>query len=142
MPETTKAYVTARFERREEMQDYIPILLAHGIEVTARWITEPHDMMAPENRGDEARQRLALENVADCLRAHIHLCFTDGIKYDEMVPGMYARGGRHAEFGIAYSDRQPIYLVGPREMVFHWLPNVVQFDSFVDFISYWDGEHS
>ena len=46
------------------------------------------------------------------------------------------RGGRHVEFGLAIAWGKPVYLVGERENVFHWLPQVRVFPALDEVVNY------
>jgi len=43
------------------------------------------------------------------------------IAFTEAPRSVRSRGGRHVEYGIALALRKPVWLVGPRENVFHAL---------------------
>jgi hypothetical protein len=44
------------------------------------------------------------------------------------------RGGRHVEFGIAWTLGKPIYVINFKENVFHYLKGVEHFESVDDLI--------
>ena len=67
-------------------------------------------------------QKAALTDSIDLVEAEVLLLFTGD---DESVPRAAAvRGGRHVEFGMAVGWGLKVVLVGPRENVFHWMPEV------------------
>ena len=113
-----KIYLAASYSRRQELQSYAAQLRADGHTVTARWITGVHD----DPHTNEAT--CAQDDVADIYAADCTLSFTDSPTSGRK------RGGRHVEFGIALARDQLLVLVGPRENVFHHLPNVKQYDTF------------
>lgn len=127
-------YLAARFPRREELRQHRDDLLAHGIKVASHWIDLPHDGGV---QADAARV-----DVGDLLSADVLISFTES---DPAAPGA-GRGGRHAEFGIAagvglmardyrtnYRRRRfRLFVVGPREHVFHHLETVEQFDTWAE----------
>jgi hypothetical protein len=65
------------------------------------------------------RTRFAQEDWADLLAADIVVSFT------ETPRSSNSRGGRHVEFGAGLALGKPCLVVGPRENVFHCLPDVV-----------------
>lgn len=124
-------YLAARFGRREEMRRYRDELVALGIHVTSRWI----DL---EGEDAAAFERAAGECVLDLVTADVLVSFTEA---DQAAPGA-ARGGRHVELGIAVGinaireyfrwnsmRRMRVFIVGPREHLFHFLPFVRQFET-------------
>jgi hypothetical protein len=48
--------------------------------------------------------------------------------------GISHRGGRHVEFGLAIGLKKRLIVIGPRENIFHCLPQVELFDSWEDFV--------
>jgi hypothetical protein len=53
----------------------------------------------------------------------------DVIMSDEVVclsGDAYSKGGRHSEVGAAIALGKRVWLIGPREQVFHYHPLVVQ----------------
>lgn len=100
-------YLSARFERRDELNGYRSELEAAGVEVTSRWLTDP----TPELT-DEAWRLLATKDVEDIHRASGLILFADG------RPG---GGGRHVEFGIALGLEKQMIVIGEPENLFHSL---------------------
>ena len=124
-----KVYLASRYSRFPEMQHYAAQLAALGHTVTSRWILGDHDIRA--HGQSEAPHYLPLwakEDWEDLLAAETVVSFTET---PEQSPGRN-RGGRHAEFGIALALGKRCCVVGPREHVFHWMPQVEQYDT-------WDG---
>lgn len=118
-----KIYLAARFSRQAEMRGYAEQLERAGHEVTSRWI-DPQDEQAYEELTPAGCKKCAEHDVADVLRADAIIAFTEPPEPNT------SRGGRHVEFGIAIAAGNVLMIVGPRENVFHWLPEVNQFDSF------------
>jgi hypothetical protein len=50
------------------------------------------------------------------------------IAFTEPADGPQGRGGRHTELGIALALGQRVIIVGPREHVFHCLPDVERYE--------------
>lgn len=92
----------------------------------------------PSERAAALRQHFAQEDVADVLAAHVLVAFT------ETPRSSASRGGRHVEFGLALGLMEArrnsdalhyfgppmnrVIVVGPRENVFCWLPEVEHYD--------------
>ena len=55
-------------------------------------------------------------------------------KFTEPPQSVYARGGRHVEFGVAVSSGKRLIVIGYRENVFHWLPQIEFYERWEDFI--------
>lgn len=133
-PETAKKiYLAARYSRRVELCGYRADLEALGIEVTSRWLNGSHQL---DNQGipitddgerrfeagdpsvDHLRAHFATEDVADVLAAEVLVAFTEEPRVAN------SRGGRHVELGIALASGKHVVVIGPRENVFCWLPQV------------------
>lgn len=97
-------------------------LARHGYEVTSRWLTSEDALAPAELDGSGRAADLALMDLEDVRRAGICIAFTE--PPHETKPG---RGGRHTELGIALALGLRVVLVGPREHVFHCLPEIEQF---------------
>ena len=93
-----------------------------GHECTARWITSDHKFGTSDYSDDE-RRRLALMDEEDVRRG------TDGLILLAEMPGHFVPGGKHVETGIALALGYQVYVVGRRENVFHWHPQVNLFES-------------
>ena len=120
---TRTVYLAGRFSHRAWLQQRADELAALGyIDVTSTWLsggTTVHDFVNLEAHWDDAR-RVAAEDFLDVMSADLVILFTD----DSEVP---SRGGRMVEFGIALALRKDVWIVGPRENVFCFLPRVRQF---------------
>lgn len=106
-----KFYLAARYSRHPEMRDHRTMLELYKHTVTSRWINGKHVSEDPDTAA-----AFAAEDLADIVLADAVVCFNE----EPRVPNT-SRGGRHVEFGFAYALHKPIYLVGPKENVFHWL---------------------
>lgn len=114
-------YLAAWYERNAEMRDYRDRLKVMGHHVTSGWIDQ-HKWKLPQSMGEdevlahpEIAARYALKDLQDIVACDLLVHFTS--------PG-FGKGGRHIEFGYALALRLPIAIVGPRENVFHALPEV------------------
>jgi hypothetical protein len=126
-------YLAGRYSRREELCQYREALLALGFHVVARWLDGAHqisDSGEPLSEagvqlieGDSAggrrlREEMLFHDVSDVMAADTVISFT------EPPRSSGNRGGRHVEFGIALCARKRLIVVGHRENLFHWHPDV------------------
>lgn len=111
-----KVYIAARYERRLEMLEHQKDIESRGIRVISRWIKHgPEcDKIGPAYS--------ALADRADLVKADVLLFFSE--------EGPFPRGGRHVEFGMALGMLRPIFVVGPKENVFHHIPGVRHFNTY------------
>ena len=143
-----RVYLAARYSRRLELCGYRDDLAAAGITVTSRWLDGGHQL---DNAGvpitedgerrfeagdpavDHWREHFADEDVKDVLAADTLIAFT------EEPRTCNSRGGRHVELGIAIGACNRVIVVGPRENVFCWLPDVEHYPSWDAFRAALDG---
>lgn len=119
-----KIYLAARYSRRDELCTYAEELMAHGHHITSRWLLGNHqitDAGLSEEGSQEERERFAVEDWTDLMSADTCISFT------EVPRSGSSRGGRHVEFGAALAAGKMCVVVGPRENVFHCLPQVVYY---------------
>jgi len=125
-----KIYLAARYSRHDEMQGVRDVLRVLGHAVTSRWIDCHTDIVGehgvsctPEQLNEDTANcaMLAMHDLSDIDDADTMISFTaeqDGTK-----------GGRHVEFGIGLAMGKRMILVGPRQHVFHTLPEVEHYPS-------------
>lgn len=127
-----KFYIAARFSRRPECNDLAHRLKSLGHEVTSRWVKPDTDHVMPTGlsaqAADSERERFAREDFADVLACEAMVSFTE-------EPRSNTRGGRHVEFGMAAALGRSLFIIGPRETVFHHLPGVSQYASADEFLA-------
>lgn len=130
-------YLAARYSRREELCEYRKQLREMGFLVQARWLDGNHQLadngtpigesgkaiVEGDDSGcsDESRRlraKFAQDDWDDVTSADIVISFT------EPPRSKANRGGRHVEFGIALARGARVIVVGYRENIFHWLPQV------------------
>lgn len=140
----TKLYLASRYGRREELCGYRDELNNLGLDVQARWLDGAHQL-ASDGRaigeggessveGDDAeaasiRAKFAKDDIDDVYGCDMLVAFTE-------PPGATAgrgRGGRHVELGLAIATGRYVVVVGPRENIFYWLPEVRHFDTWAEF---------
>jgi len=135
-----KIYLAARYSRRIELCRYRFQLHTLGHQVTSRWLDGAHqigDAGQPIGDAGEAlvegdagaadvqsailRERFATEDVLDVQAADLLIAFTEPPRSGA------SRGGRHVELGLALGQKRTVWVVGPRENIFCWLPQVRHF---------------
>jgi hypothetical protein len=131
-------YLASTFDRNEEMRKYRDILEERvpNCEVTSRWIDIHPDIVGADklltrqelNINPAAYEDFARHDLQDISNASAIINFTSGRGY--------GKGGRHIEFGYAYALGKRMVIVGPRENVFHTLPDVEKYDTFEEFLKY------
>ena len=117
-------YVAAAYGRQLEMRGVRTQLRQLGHPVTSRWLDQESEStefgwsQATIHSAPVVIQTMARRDLEDIEAAHAVFSFTDGD---------LARGGRHVEFGYAMALGRRLFLIGPREHIFHCLGRVVQF---------------
>jgi len=118
-----KFYLAARYSRHEEMRGVRDELEGLGHTVTSRWIEAPEGRygrgsFTPQQLADDPLycSDVAARDIADIKAADAMISFT------EADGG--GKGGRHVELGMAAALGKDLYVVGPREHVFHCIPGV------------------
>lgn len=124
-----KFYICARYGRREEARELADRLIQLGHQITSTWLWQVEDEMLYDN-GPLVAGQFAQKDVDEVESGN-------GIVYlSEPTDNVWGRGGRHVEFGVAIAFKKDLYVVGPLENLFHYLPKVVQCDSADDFINF------
>ena len=123
-----KIYLAARYSRLSELQGYADELREIGHRVDAHWLRGEHQMnevwtveSASASVPMEGRP-FAEDDLYDVFEADMLIAFSE-----EPRTGGASRGGRHVELGLALAWDKEIIVVGPRENVFHTLPQVRHF---------------
>lgn len=119
-------YIAAPFVHREIAKAAREYLAGHGIGCTSRWL----DSHAP---GDDMSNSVlmmneALEDLYDINKADALVL----LNYPELARA--GGGGKHVEFGYAVAMKIPVYVIGKRTTVFHFLPNITVVPSLDDAI--------
>lgn len=119
-----KVFLSSRFSRKGELLHLRTLLQLNGFEVCSRWLdtewnqtereNEVYSSAAPPDRLEEYSQ-IDRDDVVNC---DVFIGFTES-------PRSQTRGGRHVEFGIAVALKKKLIMVGPRENIFHSLPEVI-----------------
>lgn len=143
-------YLAARYSRRLELCGYRDQLRAMGYTVQAVWLDGEHqisDQGTPIGEHGEAlvegsdrhgetteraaqlRLKFAEDDLSDVQSCDLLIAFTEKPRSDAAGRG---RGGRHVELGIAIGQGKRIIIVGPRENIFCWLPEIDHYETFHD----------
>ena len=130
-----KLYLAGQFNTKPQRELDAQLLREHGIEITSRWLTEtvPHTVTI-KDLPDAYHCETAVADLEDIDRADAVLLFipTDTELVDTPLRSA-SRGGRHFEIGYAYCAGKTIYVIGPKENVFHFLPDGVRRGRFQHF---------
>ena len=127
-----RVYLAARYARGPKLQSLAVALERRGHTVTSRWITGhggtlPTSLPPGRLNDDPAGcARYARADIDDLRAADLVVSFTD-------VGG--GKGGRHVEFGVALALGKRLVVVGPREHVFHALPEVEHYPDTAAFLA-------
>ena len=130
METNVKFYLAARFSRKYEMQEHIKYLVSIGHEVTSSW---PYEENASTDSFLETATDLDVTLMA--LRDIQEVDAADALIYFGEQPRVSTRGGRNVELGYAIGRGKLIYHVGPREHIFHWLPDIQYIDALEDIVN-------
>lgn len=124
-----KVYLAAPYSMKNTVSEAAEELRGLGIEVTSRWLTEPHDpkihMSALQPKDHEIYGTRDIEDVA---KADLMVLWTDPTQ-------SIIRQGRTAEMGMGLMINHlgryyPILVVGMQyENIFHYQKNVEHFES-------------
>ena len=122
-------YLAARYSRLDELNGYAADLRALGHTVEARWLLGNQQLHEGADSIDAAIVSVPLEgrpfardDYEDVRKADMLIAFSE-----EPRALNASRGGRHVEFGIALALGKKVAVVGPRENIFHTLPQVDHF---------------
>jgi hypothetical protein len=107
-------------------------LKAMGHTITSRWIKPDTDHLVPiglsAQAADAERERFAREDLEDVIACDAMVSLME-------EPRTNSRGGRHVEFGMGLALGKKMFIIGPRETVFHHLRGVRHFDSVERFLA-------
>jgi len=107
-----RVYVAASWTRSEEAKALALHLTERGHTCTSTWYdrkVDSYDLTHPDLPG---QAKLDIDEVQTC---DVLLCITGDTQ---------TKGGRHTELGYALALHKTVLIFGPREQVFHWLPDV------------------
>ena len=138
-----RIYLASRYHRKQELQAYrdrLDSITGCNIMVTARWLDTPQvtgvdgqdSIFIPDSAAVYAKQ-----DFNDIANADVFVHFTDP------PTTLYRRGGAHCEFGVALALGKRCMIVGPRQQIFHALPQVEQYEDIDELCSqfFTEGEY-
>jgi len=117
-----KVYLAAAFSRQTEIKAVAEKLRELGIEITSRWLNAEPMAKKPAF----LRTQDAFNDIRDLRAADLVIRFTDEVE-KSMVPSRLISGARMFEFGMAWERGIPVFVVGGKQNVFDYLPNIVHF---------------
>lgn len=115
-----KIYIAGAYKRRLEFLPLKAKLKEAGHIVTSSWLSGFHDNMI--------ESEAAAIDLEDIESAYAILLVSQNGEPT-------ASGGRHFEFGYAYARGKRLLLLGQREGVFHYLPEVHQYNNIEDLLA-------
>lgn len=114
-----KVYLAAGFSRKDEIADKSQDLWGIGVDTTSSWPWETVGNKTTLDQVDDVYKRThARRDVNEIKAADALVLFTQ----DPTVP--FVRGGRMHEAGLAHGLGKKVIVCGPRENIFHWLPEI------------------
>lgn len=124
-----KVYLAARYSRKNELRGYASELAEFGVEITSSWLKEEYDPnVSIKELTDRENYQVALQDLEDIVEADTMVFFAED--QNNQPP----RGGRHCEFGFALALKLRIVVIGEKENVFHYLPEIVHYPSWREFV--------
>lgn len=124
-------YLASRYSRHDEMRGVRDVLEALGHTVRTGWVDLHGGALATSFAPDALNSdpagcaAYAQTDLEDLTASDACLSFTCGTG---------GKGGRHVEFGLALGLGKRCVVVGPREHVFHTLPQVEYYASWPLFV--------
>lgn len=120
-------YICARFGRQAEARLFSKKLEMLGHTITSTWVDQVELEMYRDS-DPRVWERAAVKDVHEVMES-------DALIYlSEVEENEWGRGGRHVEFGVALGLEIPIFVIGPKENLFHFCPRVQHFETQEDFI--------
>jgi hypothetical protein len=117
-----KIYLCSRYSRRDEMRGVRREIHKQGHHtIVSRWLDTDWECKTSDRTSSAApseyREKYAKIDTEDVLACDCLVAFTE-------KPDAGGRGGRHVEFGIAIALEKRQIVVGYRENLFYYLPQV------------------
>jgi hypothetical protein len=118
-----KIYTAGSWSRRDEIKKVAAELEKLGVTITSRWLNEP---IQPKGSSLEKwRRETARIDVIDIRDADMLVRFSDAEAAKAATVGSnLISGARMFETGLAWSLGKPIVVVGGKQNVFDYLPNI------------------
>lgn len=116
-----RVYIASAFSTIKEVRKQRDELKAIGIDCTSTWADEtadPNIQMTDKSLTDSFLLYTAITDIKDIDRSDAIVLITQ----EPTKP--FVRGGRMHEFGYAMGRGKKLFVCGPRENIFHYLPTV------------------
>jgi nucleoside 2-deoxyribosyltransferase len=112
-------YLASRHEDRDDIIRVRKALVKNGINVTSRWLLEGGVLKTNVVENErEGSMHVLTNDLEDINIADAVVVFSPKKAFGNST------GGRHVEFGYSLAMGKKLILVGFRENVFHWHPDV------------------
>ena len=115
-----KIYIAASFPRKEDAITLANELKKAGHQIVSKWHDEDNEYATEEQMPIRARR-----DIIDMERCHMMV---------QLTGDNLSHGGRHCECGLAVALHKEVVLIGTREQVIHWLPEVLVFEDIDSFV--------
>lgn len=123
-------YLASRYSRKEEMREHAFELRSFGSRVTSSWLDETYESgINITDLTNDVNRDIAEVDLSDITSSDVLIFFAED--QNNQPP----RGGRHVEFGYALANGLTIYVIGEKENIFHYLPNVKEFPTWESFVA-------
>lgn len=117
-------YLAARWEDRETAKRIRSVICAAlGWKCSSRWLEDE-----PEAKNDAEKALWARLDLDDIDKSDMLILLNPEKNHRS------GTGGRHVEFGYAYANGKELTLIGGRENIFHWLPQVDAYATLNEFL--------
>lgn len=118
-----KIYIAASFTKREQACRLRDRLIECGFIITSGWLNGQYPLYGNGNNLD--MEKFSQMDLEDVTRAYCVVQITD-VSIEDKNNKQQTKGGRHTELGFALAQGKHVFLLGPREQVFHFHPAVHQ----------------
>jgi nucleoside 2-deoxyribosyltransferase len=113
-------YIAGQYSQKTYLRTVADQLICDGHFITASWLQEHHPPTVQLHEvADEELRGYAVQDIEDIKASDAMVFFS--------CEGPTPRGGRHVEMGVALALGLPVYVIGPRENIFMYLPQVTLF---------------
>lgn len=123
-------YLSARYGRREEMQQVRERLQIGPFIVNSTWL-DRDEAINDDEVPAEIKRQLAIQDLNEIRAADLFMTF------NEPSNSPYGRGGRHVEFGYALGLYKHCVLIGYRENIFAYHHQALYYPTLDDFFHFY-----
>jgi len=118
-----RVYLAGAFSRKNEIAEKTQELENMGIIVTSSWVRESESENKVLDCDEELAPLLARKDLQEIMAADAVVLFTHDPTHK------FVRGGRMHEAGFAMGLGKSLLVCGPKENIFHYLPEVNVFST-------------